>query len=75
MSKWRKPLFSDFFLLGVFCISNLKRNMKGLKKKKKKKNSPQEAIIGRSGCLAIDLMLPEHFPKKHPNSFPSVKNY
>lgn len=46
MSKWRKPLFSDFFLLGVFCISNLKRNMKGLKKKKKKKTHHKKLSLG-----------------------------
>ena len=30
---------------------------------------PQDAIMGSSGCLAIDLMLPEHLPIKHPISF------
>jgi hypothetical protein len=35
--------------------------------------SPQDAITGSSGCLAIDLMLPEHLPKKQPNNFPVMK--
>lgn len=34
---------------------------------------PQDAMTGNSGCLAMDLMLPEHFPKKQPNNFP-VRN-
>lgn len=34
---------------------------------------PHDAMTGNSGCLAMDLMLPEHFPKKQPNSLP-VRN-
>lgn len=33
-------------------------------------NSPHDAMTGYSGCLAMDLILPEHFPKKHPSNFP-----
>lgn len=36
-------------------------------------HSPHDAITGNSGCLAMDLILPEHFPKKQPNNLP-VKN-
>lgn len=32
--------------------------------------SPHDAITGSVGCLAMDLILPEHFPRKHPNNFP-----
>ena len=35
--------------------------------------SPQNAITGSSECLAIDLMLPEHLPKKQPNNFSVMK--
>lgn len=38
-------------------------------------SSPHEAIIGNSGCLAIDLMLPEHFPRKQPSSFPVKRGF
>lgn len=34
--------------------------------------SPHDAITGSSGCLTMDLILPEHFPKKLPNSFPKM---
>jgi len=34
--------------------------------------SPHEANTGNSGCLAMDLILPEHFPRKHPNTFPTT---
>lgn len=37
-------------------------------------HSPHDAITGKSGCLAMDLILPEHLPKKHPNNFPVVKH-
>ena len=36
-------------------------------------NIPHDAITGSSWCLAIDLMLPEHLPKKHPNNFPVTR--
>lgn len=36
------------------------------------KYSPHEAITGSSGCLAMDLILPAHFPIKHPRSFPTI---
>ena len=44
---------------------------KAILQKKSRENyivlSPQDPIIGSSKCLSMDLMLPEHFPKKHPN--------
>ena len=39
---------------------------------KKKQYLPQDAITGSSGCLTMDLILPEHFPMKLPNSFPEI---
>lgn len=36
-------------------------------------HSPHDAMTGNSGCLAMDLILPEHFPKKHPTNFPVRK--
>lgn len=33
-------------------------------------DSPHEAMIGSPGWRTMDLMLPEHFPVKHPNNFP-----
>jgi hypothetical protein len=63
--------FIALFLFVYVCVSA------SLYKLTQRKNptmySPQDAITGSSGCLAIDLMLPEHFPKKQPNNFPVAK--
>jgi hypothetical protein len=48
-------------------------SVRRIKQRKFSIYSPHDAITGSSGCLAMDLILPEHFPIKHPNNFPERK--